>query len=119
MTKARHSWKLLALAASLGLAFAMPAGAQTSDSSKGAGSSSSQSSAAKQGSSSDQSASSGASGQSAAGGQSSSLDQGSRRESDGTDWGWLGLLGLLGLGGLMRRRGEHHDVRYDGTRRPT
>lgn len=32
-------------------------------------------------------------------------------DSDGFDWGWLGLLGLIGLAGL-RRRQDDDTVRY-------
>ncbi|HYD57023.1 MAG TPA: WGxxGxxG family protein [Burkholderiales bacterium] len=104
----REQWKWVkatALAASLGLACAMPVAAQTSGQS---GSSDKQSQSAN---SSQQSG-----GQNASTGQSSPSDLGmQQRGEEGRDWGWLGLLGLIGLAGL-RRREHHHD---QGVRRPT
>lgn len=100
-----NTLKSLAIAASLGVVFSMPAAAQTT----GAGS---DAATPRQSESTNSSAGQTAPAQSASSGQSSSLDRGPD-SSDRTNWGWLGLLGLLGLGGLMRRRDEHH--RYGST----
>ena len=112
--------KLAAVAAlSAGVAFTLPAAAQsTSKSTGGASTSQSAQGSGAQGSTdSSRSAASGSSAdnRSAATGQSSPRDLGAGNESrgDDTNWDWLGLLGLVGLAGLRRR--NHVDTRYDNT----
>lgn len=106
MRNKQQHWKLLSMAAALGLAFALPVTAQD----KSSGSTSQ--------SASERSAASGASGQTAAGGQSSPGEGSSNRSSDEgrSNWGWLGLLGLLGLAGFRRRDNRHYDTTAPGRR---
>ena len=82
-----HKLKFLAMAATLGLAFSIPAAAQTA-----------------------------APAQSASGGQTTSVERAPERD-DRTNWGWLGLLGLAGLAGLRRRRDERPHYDTTGTRK--
>ena len=97
-----HQFKLLAIAATLGFAFSIPAAAQTS----GAKSEATTPSAAQ----------TTAPAQSASGGQTTSMERAPERD-DRTNWGWLGLLGLAGLAGLRRRRDERPHYDATGTRK--